>query len=172
MSHLNVEIKARCSSHEKVLEKLKELDAKYIGCDKQVDTYFKCTHGRLKLREGNIENNLIQYYRPDEEGPKKSEITLYKPSPDPNLKAALTKALSVLIEVNKKREIYFIDNIKIHLDTIDSLGTFVEIEAIDEFGKIGEDKLRKQCEELIQLFEIKSEDLIECSYSDMLLKKQ
>jgi predicted adenylyl cyclase CyaB len=171
MSILNVEIKAKCTGHEKIIEKLKELNARYIGCDKQTDTYFKCSHGRLKLREGNIENALIQYYRPDEECPKRSDITLYKTSNDPNLKSALTKALGVLIEVKKEREIFFVDNVKIHLDKIDSLGSFVEIEAIDESGKIGEDHLRDQCEELIRIFEIKSEDLIECSYSDMLLLK-
>jgi predicted adenylyl cyclase CyaB len=167
----NIEIKARCSDQDKVRRILKEEGADFKGLDDQRDTYFRVPYGRLKLREGNIENNLIHYDRPDKEGPKQSNVLLYKSEPGSNLKAILTKALGVLVVVEKKREIYFIGNIKFHIDTVAGLGSFVEIEAIDENGSIGKDHLQKQCELYLQRFGVKNEDLIDRSYSDLLLEK-
>lgn len=137
---INIEIKARCSDHERVRKILKSQNAVFIGTDHQVDTYFKVQHGRLKLREGNIENSLIFYAREDIEGPKKSEVILI-PNPPPLLKDLLSKALGILVVVDKEREIYFIDNVKFHLDTVEDIGAFVEIEAQDNDGGIGVSKL-------------------------------
>jgi predicted adenylyl cyclase CyaB len=169
LTHLNIEIKARCSYPEHIRGILKARKAVFKGIDQQVDTYFKCSTGRLKLREGTIENAFIHYNREDKAGPKTSTVTLYYPEPNSILKKILTNALGTLIIVKKKREIYFIDNIKFHIDTVDKLGNFIEIEAIDKTGAIGQDKLYSQCKEYMKLFEVKSEDLIKTSYSDMLL---
>lgn len=76
MCLLNVEIKARCNEPEKIRSILKNHKADFIGNDHQLDTYFKVDEGRLKLREGTIENNLIYYRRPDAKQPKASEIEL------------------------------------------------------------------------------------------------
>ena len=81
----------------------------------------------------------------------------------------LTNSLDVLIVVKKKREVYLINNLKFHLDTVDRLGSFVEIEAIDTTGIIGRGKLLSQSEEYMKIFGIQPDDLISCSYSDMLL---
>ena len=124
--------------------------------------------GRLKLREGNIENNLIYYEREDKPGIKESKVILYKANPDKALKQILEKTLGVSVIVDKLREIFWIDNVKFHIDKVKGLGTFVEIEAIDYEGKIGKDKLFEQCKEYLDLFEIPEEDLISCSYSDLL----
>jgi predicted adenylyl cyclase CyaB len=167
----NIEIKARCSDQDKVRRILKEEGADFKGLDDQRDTYFRVPYGRLKLREGNIENNLIHYERPDQEGPKQSNVLLYKSDPGSNLKAILAKALGVLVVVEKKREIYFIDNIKFHIDRVEGLGTFIEIEAIDTVGNIGKELLREQCEHYLDLFGVYANDLISCSYSDLLLKQ-
>ena len=77
MGHLNVEIKARRSDAERVRAILRELGADYRGTDRQTDTYFEAATGRLKLREGDIENSLIYYERADEAGPKQSKVSLY-----------------------------------------------------------------------------------------------
>ncbi|MFT5647501.1 MAG: adenylate cyclase class 2, partial [Aureispira sp.] len=70
MSWKNVEIKAKCADI-KVLEKiLLEHQADYKGLDHQIDTYFNVPNGRLKLREGNIENALIHYDRGNQAKPK------------------------------------------------------------------------------------------------------
>jgi len=169
MSHLNVEIKARCGRAGEIRRLLIRRSAVCKGTDRQVDTYFQCPSGRLKLREGNIENSLIHYDRPDEAGPRQAVVTLYRAEPDPALKQALTEALGVLVVVRKTREIYFIDNVKFHVDEVEGLGAFVEIEAIDETGAIGAERLTQQCREYMELLGIRPEDLIGCSYSDMLL---
>ena len=127
--------------------------------------------GRLKLREGNIENYLIYYERENKEGPKQSDIILFKSAPGSSLKSILVNANGVLTVVDKKREIYFIENVKFHIDTVEELGTFMEIEAIDEDGSIGKEKLLEQCEQYLKLFEISESDLISVSYSDLLLEK-
>ena len=168
MSHLNVEIKARCDNADPVRKLLTERGADYEGTDHQVDTYFNCPTGRLKLREGQIEYVLIYYDRPDSPGPKKSVVTVCQVPRDPALKAALTAALGIRAVVEKTREIYYVGNVKFHIDTVAGLGCFVEIEAIDADGTIGAERLRAQCELYVKLLGIRRGDLQSCSYSDML----
>jgi predicted adenylyl cyclase CyaB len=170
MGHVNIEIKARCADQERVRKLLEERNADFRGLDHQVDTYFNAPSGRLKLREGNIENTLIHYDRTDQEGPKQSNVTLYHLQPSPALKDILTKTLGVKVVVDKRREIYFINNVKFHLDRVEGLGTFVEIEAIDADGSIGTARLHEQCQYYIALFGIREQDLLSQSYSDMLIK--
>lgn len=169
MPHINIEIKAKSIDQEKIREILIAHGADFKGTDHQIDTYFKINKGRLKLREGKIENNLIYYEREDKSGPKQSNVILLKSDPNSSLKEILIKSLEVLVVVDKKREIYFIDNIKFHLDYVDGLGTFVEIGAIDKEGTIGKEKLLEQCEIFLNLFSIPKEDLVSKSYSDLLL---
>ena len=168
---LNIEIKAKCENPEKIHEILRSRNAEFRGVDRQIDTYFKVNHGRLKLREGNIENHLIHYLRSNQAGPKKSEVILFKSDPKSTLKSVLETACEVLTVVDKKRSIYFIENVKFHVDDVRNLGSFVEIEAIDKNGSIGEEKLTEQCQFYMDLFEIKNEDLVEISYSDLLMKQ-
>ncbi len=171
MSVLNIEIKARCKYPEKIRNILKEKNAFFKGTDNQKDTYFKVKNGRLKLREGNIEHSLVYYDREDISGPKRSDVLYYHPRKENLIKQQLQKAIGTLIVVNKKREIYYIDNVKFHIDEVDELGSFVEIEAIDKIGNIGAEKLYEQCKEYLSLFQIPENDLINNSYSDMLMKK-
>jgi len=169
MQHTNIEIKARLKNADLIRQILKKNCAEYIGTDNQIDTYFKINKGRLKLRKGNIEDYLIYYERENQEGPKKSKVILLK-NPVSPLEAILKESLEVLVVVDKKREIYFIDNVKFHIDSIKNLGNFMEIEAIDSDDSIGIERLREQCNFYIDLFGIKENDLIDCSYSDLLLK--
>ena len=170
MSHLNVEIKARCADPEAIRQTLEKLGADFKGVDHQTDTYFRVPNGRLKLREGNIENSLIHYDRADVPGSKESVVTLHRTRPDSaTLKEVLSRSLGVLIEVKKRRGIYFIDNVKFHVDDVEGLGSFVEIEAIDTTGTAGRDALRRQCEEFMEALGIEPADLVSGSYSDMLL---
>ena len=171
MSHINIEIKARSHDQEKIRTILLSRNADVKGTDHQIDTYFNAHHGRLKLREGTIENSLIYYEREDKEGPKQSDIILFRSTPGSSLKPILERSCGVLIVVDKQREIYFIDNIKFHIDSVRDLGTFIEIEAIDETGTIGKEKLLEQCNEYFKLFEIPASDLVSVSYSDLLLAK-
>jgi adenylate cyclase, class 2 len=169
MSHTNIEFKAKASNIVALEEKLQALKPRFIGLDHQIDTYYHVTKGRLKLREGNIENALIWYERSDFAGAKQSDIILYKHAPDDALKSILEKLHGIKIVVDKKRKIYFVDNVKFHFDRVDGLGTFVEVEAIDADGSIGTEKLRQQCDYYASFFEIAADDFMEVSYSDMLL---
>jgi len=171
MKVINVEIKALCSDHERIRRILLEKNADFIGMDHQVDTYFRSSSGRLKLREGNIENNLIWYQRPDQAGPKTSHCILYKTEKGSVLKNILSDVMGVMVVVDKEREIYFIDNIKIHLDRVKGLGTFLEIEAQSETDGLVEETLDRQCRQLMDELGVRADDLVSDSYSDILMAK-
>lgn len=171
MNILNIELKARCSTPERIRKLLEEREADFKGTDHQVDTYFNVPEGRLKLREGTIENNLIFYQRANKAAAKKSNIELVSFKDTGGIKSLLTSALGVKVVVDKTREIYFIDNVKFHIDEVTQLGSFVEIEAIDKNRNIGELTLRQQCKFYRKLFDIREEDLVAESYSDLLLDK-
>jgi len=166
---LNVEIKARCSDPDKIRKLLHEKGADFKGLDHQIDTYFQIPEGRLKLRQGSIENNLIYYQRANQAGPKTSHIELFPVAEQSDvLKTILVRAMGIRWVVDKQREIYFIDNVKFHIDQVERLGHFVEIEAIDSDGSLPESRLREQCDYYMEYLGIQNEDLITYSYSDMI----
>jgi adenylate cyclase class 2 len=167
--HINFEFKAKAIHIEEAEQRLKQLNPEFRGEDHQVDTYFNVQHGRLKLREGNIEHALIWYERADTASAKQSTVLLYQHAPDNTLKDILIKTLGIKVVVDKKRRIYFIDNVKFHFDRVAGLGTFIEVEAIDEYGDIGTEKLQAQCAIYANLFEIQPDSYIANSYSDMIL---
>jgi predicted adenylyl cyclase CyaB len=156
----------------KIRDRLKEMDAEFKGVDNQRDVYFDVKNGRLKLRKGDIENHLIYYQRDDESGPKQADVILFATQQGSSLEDILTKSLGIKVVVEKRREIYFIDNVKFHLDWVSGLGSFMEVEVIDKEGQIGVDKLRQQCNRYLEMFDIKPCDLVSKSYSDLLLEKQ
>lgn len=172
MTRLNFEFKAISDSISNLEALLQPLHPQFIGVDQQKDTYFNVPNGRLKLREGNIENALIHYQRTNVSGAKQSDVLLYQHQPDPSLKHILIAALGIKIVVDKKRRIYFVDNVKFHFDEVADLGTFVEVEAIDKDGTIGIERLKEQCREYAHLFSIKEEDYVALSYSDLMIQKQ
>jgi len=165
---INIEIKAHCRDLNRIRQILKDHNAEFKGIDHQIDSYFNSKNGRLKLREGNIENNLIHYERENTKSSKESKVTLYKTDPDSNLKPILERAIGRKCVVDKHREIYFIENVKFHLDKVELLGDFLEIEAIDTDGSISKDRLQEQCNFYIKLLQVNAKDLISDSYSDMI----
>ncbi len=171
MTHLNIEFKAKAEDNTALEDKLLSLKPIYIGEDHQKDTYYDVNIGRLKLREGNIENALIWYQREDIAGAKQSDILLYKHSPDEALKKILLKMHGIKIVVDKIRRIYFVDNVKFHFDRVEGLGNFLEVEAIDSTGEIGIERLKQQCDFYINFFEIKANDFMKISYSDMMMNR-
>lgn len=165
------EIKARSNKIDDIREFLKSQNAFHKGTDHQIDTYFKVESGRLKLRQGNVETNLIYYNRPNTKAPKKSSVLLYKPAESDNLKKILEAVHPTLCVVDKVREIYFIDNVKFHLDTVQGLGTFIEIEAIDESNSVDYDTILKQCNSYMAQLKIEDTDLVPVSYSDLIMEQ-
>jgi homotetrameric cytidine deaminase len=157
----NLEIKARDSDPRRTLELALKAGAEDHGEIAQRDTYFGHANGRLKLREQTPgETELIQYRRPDEQGPRTSEFRRV-PTPDADaLREALDAALGTLVTVEKSRRLLLWHGIRIHLDEVEGLGSFLELEAPDEGEAL---------EELRANLGIADEDLIAGSYSDLLL---
>lgn len=130
----NVEIKARidADSFEQLKQHIAELSTSgpFELC--QTDTFFHCQNGRLKLRQfGDSTAELIFYKRPDQSGPKTSQYIISKCDPDSML-AALTGANGIVGVVKKRRELFLLDQTRIHLDKVENLGTFLELEVVLE----------------------------------------
>lgn len=172
MYQFNIEIKAVIEVPDKIRKILQQEQARFIGVDFQTDIYFNVSNGRLKLRRGNIENALIYYNRSNEPGPKPSRIIVQELSSGNHLLDILTQSNGILAEVKKKREIYFINNVNIHLDNIEGLGNFVEIEAFSHGKKQNESILKEQCSYYVNLFGIGKEDMVSASYSDIILAQK
>jgi predicted adenylyl cyclase CyaB len=172
MPQLNFEFKAKTCQLTDLENKFLQLNPLFAGEDHQIDTYFNVPKGRLKLREGNIENSLIYYERENKANAKQSDIILYEHLPDRALKEILIKVHGVKAVVNKKRKIYFIDNVKFHFDVVQGLGTFIEVEALDKNASTGIGKLKQQCDHYAGFFGIDKSDFIAVSYSDLILENQ
>ena len=164
----NHEFKAKVDTFEVYENMLLTLNPILQGTDFQIDTYFNVEKGRLKLREGNIENSLINYDRENIHGSKKSEIILYQHEPSKALKSILELQLGILTIVDKKRKIYFIDNVKFHFDEVKNLGVFIEVEAIDSENKFTPEELKTQCDYYYVFFGLNEKQMIDKSYSDLI----
>ena len=169
MKLLNFEFKARLKDDARVREALKSLGARFVGTDYQIDTYFRVSSGRLKVREGRIENALIFYRRSNIRRARQAAVEMMLlPRRNP-LRAILSRALGTLAVVDKRREIYFVKNVKIHLDRVRQLGKFIEVEAISRTGDAR--KIRSQARQFQKLFGITAKDIVAESYSDLILRR-
>ncbi|MFK8164991.1 MAG: class IV adenylate cyclase [Lewinella sp.] len=165
-----VEIKAHTTRTAEQRALLLAKGAESKGTDHQVDHYFNVPAGRLKLRSGNIEHSLIYYQRSNQAGPKDSSVALTSIESQEladSVAVTLNQALGTWVKVDKQREIYFIGNVKFHLDEVIGLGSFLEIEAIGNSSDQREDLL-KQCEEYMAYLGVREDELVENSYSDLL----
>jgi len=163
----NIEIKAKYPSPEKGIVLAKSLGASDEGILHQIDTYFNVDRGRLKLREINdSEFQLIHYERPDEDGPKTSSYSIV-PVPDPQaLKAVLGQAIGIWKVVEKRRQLFLYDEVRIHLDHVTGLGDFLEFEGVIQHDA-SKDATHAKVEWLVNQFGLTSQDLLSGSYSDM-----
>ncbi len=164
----NIELKARLANHVAARETAVRIATKHLGTQHQVDTFFPCHEGRLKLRQiDGLRSELISYARPDRKGPKPSDYHLVPVANPETLKAALTAALGVQTIVEKHREIFLYHNVRIHLDEVVGLGSFLEFEAVlgpDVDDIMGEEQIG----ELSATFAVDADDLLAVSYADML----
>ncbi len=168
----NIEIKARTKRQNEIRRILEELGAVIRGIDHQTDTYFQVPRGRLKLREGTIENSLIYYDRPHIAGPGRSDVAMAHPGDAKALKEVLARSWGILCIVKKRREILFIDNAKFHIDEVDGLGGFVEIEIIDKNDAIDLRSLHAQCYHYMEVLGVTEPELVACSYADLIMEHQ
>lgn len=169
MSGHNVEIKARARALEEVRARAEGLATRYVGVDHQVDTYFRTRRGRLKLRESTLSGGqLVPYLRPDAQAARRSDYVLV-PVPDPAaLKALLSELLGVHRVVEKEREIFLVDHVRIHLDRVKGLGSFVELEAVFDGSPEAEAREHEKVARLRAQLGIADEDLVALSYEGLL----
>lgn len=167
----NVEVKARCRGLDGMRRILADSGALPHGTDEQTDTYFEVSRGRLKVREGKIENALIAYDRPQRAGARPSAVTLaiLEPGVAAAVRAALEAALPVAARVVKRREIWFDGNVKLHLDRVEGLGEFVEIEAQSEAGVPGRTALEEQTRKWCARLGLDEGDRLAPSYAEMII---
>lgn len=165
----NIEIKARCADPDAARQISRRLATESLGVDHQIDTYFVTRSGRLKLRESSLSGGqLIPYLRPDQAGPKRSDYQVI-PVPLPaQLKTLLTELLGVHRVVEKQREIFLVDNVRVHLDRVSGLGDFLELEAVFDASAEAELRERAKVDQLMHVLGVAPDDLLETSYEGLL----
>jgi len=163
----NIEIKAKLADPGAARRAIQRIATERIGQRIQVDTYFHCRTGRLKLREASgATAELIWYDRPDENGPKPSRYYLVEVADPETLRSALSAALGVRSVVRKRREIYRYRFVRIHLDHVDLLGDFLELEGVLEDG-VDEVEARRVVADLVARLQIPAAAMRAGSYGEM-----
>lgn len=164
----NVELKARDRDPEATLAAALRHGAADQGVLRQKDTYFAAREGRLKLREEDGGATLIAYARADEATARTSAYHLVA-VPDPRaLTAALEASLGTVVVVEKFRRLLLWEDVRIHLDSVEGLGTWVELEAVAPAGSDLGDEHRKVAE-LRSVLGMEDEDVVAQGYAAMLL---
>lgn len=167
----NIEIKARIDDIESVTRKAAALADKGPIEIIQDDTFFPCPNGRLKLRAfSSAEGQLIFYVRPDQAGPKECFYSISPTSSPDTLRETLTQAYGQAGRVRKHRTLFLAGRTRIHLDRVEDLGHFLELEVVLADGdplEIGETIAR----DLMSKLGISPDHLIERAYVDLLNQK-
>lgn len=163
----NLELKAPLADLQAARKIARRVATAELLAERQTDTYFHVPSGRLKLREiAAGQAALISYARPDRTGVRLSDYLLV-PVPSPALlKAALTQTLGVRTVVTKSREIYLCEYVRIHLDRVEGLGTFLEFEAVLT-PDIEEAEAQRFLDWLASEFRIAAADTIKGSYGEL-----
>ncbi|MGA2604055.1 MAG: class IV adenylate cyclase [Verrucomicrobiia bacterium] len=164
----NIEIKARIESVEAVLPRVKAIAESGPTEIVQDDTFFNCPNGRLKLRAfSETAGELIFYQRPDSAGPKESFYVI-SPTASPNtLREVLSLAYGQSGRVRKHRILFLMERTRIHLDRVEGLGDFIELEVVLSEGEPAEAGVNV-ARELLAKLGIPPEQLIEGAYVDLL----
>jgi adenylate cyclase class IV len=164
----NVEIKVRVASIAEVRRRAAVMAAGPATILRQVDTFFELHGGRLKLRcvEG-ADAQLIYYERPDQPGPKLSEYHVAPTNRPDELLKVLGTALGIRGVVSKRRELYLVGATRIHLDEVEGLGTFVELEVVLAPGQ-SEAEGQATADELMSSLGLPTDGLVSGAYIDLL----
>lgn len=157
-------IKALLRNRAAVLKIIQGLNAECMGLDKQTDHYFRVSRGKLKYREGSVENLITHYERVDEQGIERTIVYRYDIDPAEELIGELFRRHHKIGITVKERMIFKAGNIKIHIDKLPGGEEFIEIEAIDAEGAYSVDDLRDQCLMMRLKLEIQETDLIKTGY--------
>jgi homotetrameric cytidine deaminase len=170
MARVNIELKARDPDPSATAACCLALGASDQGVLAQSDTYYASRRGRLKLRveEGALGGELIAYWRPDAREASESRYVVAPVAAPDELAEALDAALGTVVVVSKRRRLFLWEGVRIHLDEIEDLGTFVEFEAVlPEAGDL--DTARSKVDRLRAELGISDEALVSVGYADLLM---
>jgi homotetrameric cytidine deaminase len=170
MARVNVELKARDADPTATAARCLALGAEDHGVLLQRDTYFARASGRLKLRDqGEDGSELIAYRRPDGTEPEESSYVMAPVAAPEELSEALDAALGTTVVVAKRRRLFIWENVRIHLDEVEGLGTFVELEAVVGSGPDDLAMAHGQVTRLRIEFAIEDDALVAVGYADLLM---
>lgn len=163
----NIEIKARLHDLRATQEIIANYCPNHESIENQVDTFFKTESGRLKLRETKGKSVLIFYDREDSIEPTKSDIIISTVDDLDALKSILTKSLGIRGIVKKTRTLYLYGQTRIHLDNVEGLGDFIELEVVlEEIQTIEDGNLIAS--DLMNKLNIQKGELIDVAYIDLI----
>lgn len=162
---LNLELKARVENHEAIKHILKNIGATFEKILDQKDIYYKVQDGLLKLRIENGNYSLIKYNREEEKSDRWSNYYVVKME-GTETELLFSSLFPIETEVLKKRELYLYKDTRIHIDTVENLGKFIELETVVH----GEREYAKELfDEMVELLNLELSDQIRSSYRDLIL---
>ena len=166
----NIEIKAHVRDFDEICRRAERLSDTPVKVIPQEDTFFNAPRGRLKLRVLAPDNGqLIYYTRPDQEGPKRSDYHISLTSDPENLKRVLALAYGIRGVVKKTRFLYLVGQTRVHLDDVQGLGQFMELEVVMQDGQ-SDAEGQLIAEGLMAALGVEKSDLLEGAYVDLLEK--
>lgn len=164
----NIEIKAKIGDRAAFAARGQEVAGEPVAIIEQDDCFFVCGNGRLKLRDfGDGYGELIAYERPDCPGPSASSYTRTETADPAGLRDALARSLGVLGRVRKSRTLYLTGRTRIHLDRVEGLGDYMELEVVlaeHEPSTVGE----QEAERLMAALGVGAADRCHGAYLDLL----
>jgi predicted adenylyl cyclase CyaB len=164
----NIEIKARARNFDEIKARAEKLSNQPVRVIMQEDVFFNTSQGRLKLRIlAGEKSQLIYYTRPDQEGPKRSDYHIFHTSDPEPLKRALELAYGIRGIVKKTRYLYLIGQTRVHLDDVEGLGPFMELEVVMQEEQ-GDAEGQAIAEDLMERLGVERSDLLEGAYMDLL----
>jgi adenylate cyclase len=164
----NVEIKARVGDPSQLYARARAIADGDPVKILQDDTFFDCPNGRLKLRAfSELEGELIFYKRHDLPGPKESQYYITPTASPSKLRETLASALGVCGRVRKERTVFHVGNTRIHLDDVQGLGDFMELEVVLSENQSLDEGIAI-ARRIMQQLAISQDDLVDKAYVDLL----
>lgn len=163
----NVELKCRCRDLDRVRRAAEALGSRDAGWIHQDDAFFPAPQGRLKLRDfGDGSGELIAYRRPDAAAARASDYFIHATTQPESLRSVLSYALGEGGRVRKRRRLFLFEHTRIHLDEVEGLGTFVELETV--LTEQGEAEARAELDRIAQALGLDAEERVSTAYVDLL----
>jgi predicted adenylyl cyclase CyaB len=164
----NVEIKARLPKRVACIQRAEGLSGKPAEVIQQEDVFFSCPSGRLKLRVFSpVSGELIFYQRADAIGPKTSHYSITRTHEPLQLRRVMEQAFGVLATIKKTRLLFLAGRTRIHIDSVEGLGDFIELEVVlndEEDESIG----IEEAVSFMKRLQIDESDLVEGAYVDLM----